>query len=86
VDHQEPRKTAQDERCSYDSDNATRWCALGSIYVENLKLGNHCAKACCELLQKAATELFEQNIALVNDFRGHADTLRMFDRAIELSK
>lgn len=42
--------------------------------------------ACNQFLFKAALELYKRSHINVNDFLGHQETLKMFDRAIELSK
>lgn len=79
-----------------DSPSACRWCAYGALqnFADDRDAGplldaaeGRLADAACDVLN--ATPEFDEDadclIAHVNDDLGHAATLQMFDRAIEMA-
>jgi hypothetical protein len=62
------------------SEGAKRWCASGALYA----VGDPTCEARV-LLAQAANDLFGDSPTLVNDYRGHAAVLAMYDIAIESS-
>ena len=61
---------------------AVCWCTYGA--PERHGISGQSVEACA-FLRVAASKLFEEFPAHVNDVRGHFSVLRMYDRAIELA-
>lgn len=61
---------------------AVCWCAYGALD----RAGAGQFGDAREYLRGAADKLFDSFPACVNDEQGHADVLRMYDRAIELAE
>jgi len=67
-------------RCDYEE--AFSFCALGTLEFESDRLYPEAV----ELLDEAARERHGAAVHVVNDRLGHAATMAMYDRAIELAE
>lgn len=78
-------RDARGYRALPEAREAACWCALGALLRPALEwdvtlVWGHL------LLRRAAKEIFDRTPDWVNDVLGHADVLRMYDRAIELAE
>jgi hypothetical protein len=82
-------RTADDRRVGWDDPSASKWCALGAIYRaghdllgdvdEATRIGKEVAQSICP----PGSSLLREDLATVNDRRGHAAVLGVFDKALE---
>jgi hypothetical protein len=78
-------RTAIGTKCAPDDPLAARWCALGARHIASEGAATEVSDAVESALRRAARELRDGGSpAAVNDRRGHAAVLAMYDRAIEL--
>jgi hypothetical protein len=80
-------RTAIGTKCAPDDPRAARWCAIGArvARVARGAADREASDAVDVALRRAAHELWaDGSPATVNDRRGHAAVLAMYDRAIEL--
>lgn len=66
-------------------DEAVAWCARGALY-NVLDRPTRYGDPTSELLDAASWALFREGLVYVNDNRSHRDVMRVYDRAIQLSK
>jgi hypothetical protein len=66
---------------SVHDNSACCWCAYGALSKVSGLEPEECDSS--DALEFAANELFEQSVVDVNDLRGHAAILQVFDKAIE---
>ena len=79
--------TANGRRVEWHDQSATKWCAMGAIYraaydlvgdqKEATRIGNEVAKSVCP------TRWLRGDLAGMNDTRGHAAVLAVFDQALQ---
>jgi YD repeat-containing protein len=79
--------TANGRRVAWHDQSATKWCALGAIYraaydlvgdpTEATRIGNEVAKSV------SPARWFRGGLPAINDVRGHAAVLKVFDKALQ---
>ena len=79
--------TAAGHNVHWSDHSATKWCAMGAIYRtaydlvgdprEATRIGNEVAKSVCP------TRWFRGGLPAINDVRGHAAVLAIFDKALQ---
>ncbi len=79
--------TANGRRVEWHDQSATKWCAMGAIYraaydlvgnpQEATRIGNEVAK------NVSPTRWFRGGLPAINDMRGHAAVLKVFDKALQ---
>jgi len=80
-------RTADDHVVDWYDRSATKWCAQGAIYraaydlvgdpKEATRIGNEVAKSVCP------TRWLRGGLPAINDARGHAAALAVFDQALQ---
>ena len=80
-------RTANGRNVEWHDKSATKWCAQGAIYRaaydlvgdprQATRIGNEVAKSVCR------TPWFRGGLPAINDWRGHAAVLAVFDKALQ---
>ena len=78
---------ADGHQVEWHDHSATKWCAMGAIYRaaynlvgdprEATRIGNEVAKSVCPM------RWFRGSLHTINDARGHAAVLAVFDKALQ---
>jgi hypothetical protein len=78
---------ANGRKVQWHDQSATKWCAMGAIYraaydivrdpQEATRIGNELAKNACP------NRWFRGGLPSINDRRGHAAVLKLFDKALQ---
>lgn len=72
--------------CDPSKKAACQWCAMGAVYHIVGKFSYLEAKEEWKLLAAASDSLYRSTVVAVNDNLGHAPIMRVYDKAIELSR
>jgi hypothetical protein len=80
-------RTANDCNVEWHDKSATKWCAMGAIYraaydlvgdpLQATRIGNEVAKSI------SPPRWFRASLPAMNDWRGHAAVLAVFDKALQ---